>query len=339
MSLDGSPFIKYFNPCSKFVDAIDLSIRGELKEESTLHLMDHVEKCKRCRQYYVYMESLDKGFKDYKVIIHEISPFSTQGLPSSLQEEIAQSMKRNLSKWLLESVRHYIYQRNLLVKFFLDYYDIYPIDLSLNTSLQLIRSLKNLKPINKDDISLLNESYDLLSSLSHRYSSFNFKTACNILDISISLDNNHFLPFFFYDQILLNNNDFNSAMSINDFALNRKPSTIVKSYLLNNKGLIFQTIGQYDQAYNSFIDSIEIFDNPISYMNLGLTSIQRNNIDESLVYINKAHEIINKTFSNNSLIQIKKIFSLSLKQYYIKYSSTIGLNSHFREMLSSSYGF
>jgi hypothetical protein len=127
MSRYNSLFLKAFNPCADRVETIEKALRNELDEKATLELMDHIETCKRCHRYHGYMESVEQGFKNLPEDIAEISPQASLELPSALQDEMIQAMKRNLAKWMFEAARSIMHRQGMLMKFFTDYVDLIPI--------------------------------------------------------------------------------------------------------------------------------------------------------------------------------------------------------------------
>lgn len=330
-------FLKHFNPCADRVESIDKSLLGELDEQSTLELMDHVETCKRCRRYHGYMESVEKGFRGYSVDLHEVSPFATAGLPASMQEEIVQSMKRNLSKWMLEVIRNSIYINDLKTIFFLDHYELFPIKTTLNNTTNIIKSLNTLN-ISSTDTNLIEESNSHIAFLVDSNSLFDKNTVLSILDNCLILDKCNPLPYFYYDQILLSFKDYMGAIQLYDKALSNHLEPFYYSYLLNCKGIICNKIGNPKLALLLLKESIKYVNNPNTFINTGLINIQLGNIVDSICNFRRAFETTKNIHSIAIRNHTIEVFTKSIKHYYKKYSNIIDNNIELKSLLSNLIG-
>lgn len=121
---------------------------------------------------------------------------------------------------------------------------------------------------NQDDLKLIMTSFsDKLSDHQEQASYWNQIAAC-----------------YLYHQ------DYAKAQFIIDFALNKKPSPIVRSSLLNNKGLIQLRLGKHDLALLSFKESIKSAPEALTpQFNLSLVYLQYGHVTLALPILKRLH--------------------------------------------------
>lgn len=338
MSYPDSLFIKYFNPCSDQLDFIEKHIRGDSDERSLHKLINHFEYCNRCRRYYEYIISVEKGFKEFSCNPDLITPISLNNLPIFFQDEFANSLKRNLSKWIFQFIRSQMYKNGIIIKFFLDPEEIYSVSDSYHKSINIINSLHQLNSISPIELKDIKDIQAILNSLlSNQVQSFD-SLFCSALESCLSLDDTNILPFFFYDQIFLKNNDISSAIEINKRALMYKPDKIIKSHLLNHRGILSHLLKKNDEAFYFFHESLRLHEHPNPHMNISVLEIYEDNLDLSYSHLLKAINLIDQISSTNLRKRNFNHFSNYISYHYNVNKVKLINHDNIKNTLSQYFG-
>ncbi len=276
MSSYASLFLKQFNPCADRVESIEKSIREELDQHTLNELAGHIEKCKRCRRYHGFMESVEKGFREHEVASSEIGPIGLSKLPSKLQDEMSEAMKRNLSKWMFELGRGIMYKQGMITPLFLDLSEQFPFNDTITTSTKILKSLQKMDLSSHGDQANLSGSYLLLKSLKYNsYDNLN-DNLIQLFEHCLNIDTDNIKIYYYLPELYVINGNIKQSINITKTVLNNNISIFRKSTLLNNLGRFNYLLDNINKSIELYNDALSLYNNPIIYLNLGLVYLKLN---------------------------------------------------------------
>ncbi|MBU0755621.1 MAG: hypothetical protein KJ645_10815, partial [Planctomycetes bacterium] len=187
------------------MEAIEKSLHDGLDEKSSLDLMDHIETCKRCRRFRGYLEAVEQGFRNLPVDLSEISPMASRELPTVLQDEMAQAMKRNLSRWLFETVRCVMHRDKMVGDSFHDEIELFPLNSTLNRTSSLYASISKTNRLDNNERIFLSDGELFIEKMSPKKKPIEIKTAIGAIKICLALHKNAD-PYCYLDHLYVANN-------------------------------------------------------------------------------------------------------------------------------------
>lgn len=337
MTNEHALFLKIFNPCSDRVDAIQQLLQSSLNEQAARELIDHVETCKHCRRYQGYLESVENGFKNLPADISEISPVAARELPTALQEEMAQAMKRNLSRWLLESVRGVMYRQKLFDRFFLDESELQSLSLSLKQTQALCTSLKNMNGISPDDLSLFPEVEIFVQNSSIPQNVIAVQDIVSGLKVCITLHTS-LKPYDYYHQLYVVQNKLDKAEKVNLEALNASSTAEQIGRVQNHLGGLAHRAGELDKAVEYYQQSLEKVSLPVSNINLALAYLDLNRGSDALVYIKNGFNVIDRISDLRLRGRFNNFCTSLLSSHYNEFNKVICSNKTLNNLTISIIG-
>ena len=336
MSTHEPLFLQTFNPCPDRVEAIDKSLHDELDDKSLGELIDHMEKCRRCRRYRAYMEAVEKGFRDYEVASAEITPSLSADLPSALRVEMAQAMKRNLSKWMLEVSRNIMYRQGMFIRFFLGLSEVHDFDDSLQNTHNILTFLRSSGDLPADDRVTITESQYVLNKVDLSGDNRNF--VADILKNCIHLHKYHMYPYLDLHQIFRKRSDFDASMKINADALKCDPDPVWKSVFINNIAGITQLKGFLAESTSLYKEALDNFKLPSVYLNLGMVFLEKGKLEESATNLESGVQLSCSYSSQQLRRKSKRYCSSFLDGHCLEHKDKIVTNERLKNLFESNRG-
>lgn len=323
MSRYKSMFLSKFNPCPGNVELIDKSIFGELDEKAERVLMDHMESCPKCRKYQSYIESVEKGFSEFDRGIVSIVPLDRSEIPDKLQVEMAEAMKRNLSKWIFELCRGLMVRDGIVStsEIFMPS-ELLSLKEAFESSVKILNSVKRMKVLSVQDHCLFSEVDLLVSGGDFGEEVFSVKTCRELLSVSRSLDDNFLYPLLYLDKTYSYVGEIKSATEIINDGIRRSVDKYWLGTFYVNQARNYYLMKDVDEGLVYYLKALDAFEDPVHHLGAGLVYLNKGDLNSAYNHYNRARNLSNQL----NLIKRRSALSfcaLHFKNHYNQYRSDI----------------
>ena len=282
-----------FNPCADRVEAVGKQIDGLLDSAAEADLMAHLETCPRCRGYRLFLEAADRGFRgDEKTL--SVVPALTAELPIRLQEEMVESLKRNLAKWLVDLGRAIMYRDELVSPFFFDGHQGHSLDMALKRSMSLSYSLQTFNPLSKEDELGIIESIFFLRKVERLSLVESFELVGELFIKARNFLRAYPLAYLYHAEILSLRGSISSCNQVLEEGLHTVSSSSVRMHFLNYIGRNFffkKELNKSKKWFRKAGEESEGNDYPIPALNSALCCLNQSDAEGAVRHYNIALNI------------------------------------------------
>jgi len=330
-------FLKTFNPCSDRVEVIQQSLHDNLDEQAELELSAHIETCRRCKRYKGYLEAVENGFKNLPADLSEISPLASRELPPAVQDEMTHAMKRNLSRWLLETVRAIMYRQKMIVRYFYEDSDLKPLNYSIGRTMSICCSLKKMERLSRNNLSYLPEVELLVKNILNSQLPLPVSELILGLKASIAL-HKRTQPYDYYHQLYIAQDNLIQAETINHEALNVSCNADERSTIQNNLGVLAHRAGRLNEAAQYYQKSLKEVSVPTSSLNLALVYLDKKRTSDAYSQIAICFDNINGMPNPKLRGKLHRLCTRVLTFHFTDYQEIIYSNSKLKDLTNYLIG-
>ena len=252
---------------------------------------------------------------------------------------MAQAMKRNLARWMFEMARTIMFQQGMVVRFFLAFPKLLPINSSYKNAENIRKSLKNMNGLSNDNSSILDQTKYVLSNFSSPVVNFKKNSISDLLEICISINKLYFDSYLYYFQLLVEDGNYDLAKRINLDALNLNPPRQWCSYFLSNIANISHRIGLLDDALLQYRNALNSYEFPGIHLNIGMILLANNQPNKSFEHFNRSFYLAKVFFHNRTQENRYRFCSSILDFIYKDYSKIINSNNRLFSLFNIHRGF
>jgi tetratricopeptide (TPR) repeat protein len=199
--------------------------------------------------------------------------------------------------------------------------------------------LINTIPSNNNDIDEIKKSNIALKNIKYSDNKLNINTIIDILNYSISTNNNFYSPYIYLNQLLSISHKYDSAIKLNHTCLSLNPPSDWKSRIYNNIGVIAHINAKYDDAITYYTKAISSYDYSRPHINLGFVYININRFDLAFKQIEIGIDQIKyRTSSKLRHKHIKDVLSFK-ESHSDTYNKAIKSNKLFYNLFNNIRGY